>query len=126
MKEIKFVVEKNNDGYWASREEHEGVIGAYGETITDLKKDIVTAYNLYQDKIKITADQVKLQFDIASFFELYGGVIAAAGIGKRTGIQKSLISEYVNGKRKPSRKQINRLLSTINDLGRELAEIEIA
>jgi hypothetical protein len=126
MEKLKFIVEKNKDGYWASREEADGIIGAYGETLLDLKTDIVTAYNLYQDKIKITPDNVQLQFDITSFFELYSGVIAAAGIGKRAGMQKSLISEYVNGKRKPSKKQIDRLLTTINDLGRELSEVEIA
>lgn len=126
MEKLKFVVEKNPDGYWAHREEPGTVIGGYGETLTELKADVVNAYNLLHDDKKINEEQVVFQFDISSFFELYSGIVAAAGIGKRAGMQKSLISEYVNGKKKPSKRQVERLLSTIKQLGRELSEVEIA
>jgi hypothetical protein len=125
MKKISFTVEKNADGYWAHRTEPGGVVGAYGVTLDELKADIVEAYNLFQDEVKITMDSVLLQFNVSSFFELYSGVVAAAGIGKRAGMQKSLISDYVNRKKRPSKKQIERLVATIKELGRELAEVEI-
>lgn len=126
MEKLKFIVEKNSDGYWAHRAEPGGVIGAYGKTLPELKTDAVAAYNLFKDNEKTAEDQIVFQFDISSFFELYSGIVAAAGIGKRAGMQKSLISEYVNGKRKPSKKQVERLLTTIKQLGRELSEVEIA
>ena len=126
MDKLKFIVEKNDDGYWAHREEQNGVIGAYGEDLSGLKADIVKACNLFHGGAEITHDDISLQFDVSSFFEIYSGIVAAAGIGKRAGVQKSLISEYVKGKKKPSKKQIDRLLSTIKQLGRELSEVEIA
>ena len=57
MEKLKFKVEKNPDGYWAYREEPGGLIGAYGETLFDLREEIVVAYNLSQDETKITAEQ---------------------------------------------------------------------
>ena len=63
MEKIIFKVEKNRDGYWGHYIEAGGVVGAYGNTITELKADIVTAYNLFQQDGKITAEQVAFQFE---------------------------------------------------------------
>jgi hypothetical protein len=126
MKKLKFIVEKNADGYWAHREEPgNNLIAAMGETLSQLRAEIVTAYNLYQDneKKKITEEQISLDFDLPSFFKLYKE-INATGIGRRIGMQKSLISEYVNGKKKPSEKQKQKILDGIKSLVKELSEIE--
>jgi hypothetical protein len=129
MKRIKFVVEKNEDGYWAhTTVSGFGVIGGYGETLAELKKDVVQGYNFaYNDnpQKQITEEQIQLSLDLSAFFDLYSGIVAAAGVGMRVGMQKSLISDYKNGVKKASEKQIKKLLLEINKLGRELADIEI-
>jgi hypothetical protein len=128
MKTIQFTVEKTSDGFSAYREEHgNNLIATMGADLKDLKSNIVEAYNLYQSespKNQISEGQINLQFDLPSFFEFYNEINASA-LGKRIGMHKSLISEYANGKRKPSDKQVKKILTGIRELGRELTELDI-
>ncbi|MEO6978809.1 MAG: helix-turn-helix transcriptional regulator [Mucilaginibacter sp.] len=128
MKKINFVVEKTGTGFSAYYEDNDNILAATtGSNIPELKNNILESYNLFaehQQRQPITAAQVGLQFDLSSFFEFYKEINAAA-LGRRIGINKSLISEYVNGKRTPSEKQVQRILTGIKQLGRELTELEI-
>lgn len=128
MKKLDFIIEKGKDGYGAYREEKGlGLITTMGNTVAEVKKNIVEAYNLFAEvsgKAEITEEQIELKYDLASFFEFYQEINVSA-LGKRIGMQKSLLSEYKNGSRKPSDKQVNRILTGIKDLGRELSEIEL-
>jgi hypothetical protein len=40
-------------------------------------------------------------------------------------MHKSLLSEYVNGKRQPSEKQAEKVLQGIRDLGKELSNVGV-
>ena len=128
MKNFPFTVEKTPDGFSAYREEPgNNLVCTTGADLKELKTNIVAAYNLYQSenpKNQISENQVALQFDLSSFFEFYREINASA-LGKRIGMHKSLMSEYINGKRKPSVKQVKKILTGIKDLGRELTELEI-
>jgi hypothetical protein len=46
--------------------------------------------------------------------------------GNRTGMHKSLLSEYINGKRTLSGKQVIKILNGVKELGKELTQLEIA
>jgi hypothetical protein len=109
MKTIEFIIGKTQTGFDAYREEPgNNLIATTGANISELKTNIVEAYNLYlQEKTDppIVADQITFKYDIPSFFEFYKEINASA-LGKRIGMHKSLLSEYVNGKRKPSDKQV--------------------
>ncbi len=128
MKKINFIVEKTNTGFSAYYEDNDSILAATtGSNIPELKENILESYNLFAEHQKrqpITASQIGLQFDLSSFFEFYKEINASA-LGRRIGINKSLISEYVNGKRTPSEKQVQRILTGIKQLGRELTELEI-
>jgi hypothetical protein len=129
MRNIKYTVEKTSDGFSAYREEPgNSLIATMGSDLKELKSNIVRAYNLYQSenpKNKINDAQISLQFDLPSFFEFYSEINASA-LDKRIGMHKSLISEYVNGKRKPSDKQVKKILTGIKELGKELTDLDIA
>ncbi|MBV8389061.1 MAG: helix-turn-helix transcriptional regulator [Mucilaginibacter sp.] len=128
MASLKFIVEKTSTGYSAYREEKNGVIGTTGNNLNHLKDNIVEAYNLYAEEFKkkeIAVENIELQFDLASFFEFYPEINVSA-LGARIGMHKSLLSEYINGKKTPSEKQIKRVLLGIRTLGDELAHLEIA
>ena len=129
MKNIRFIVEKTSDGFTAYREEPgNNLISTMGDDLKELKSNLIQAHNLYQSenpKNQINESQIALQCDLPSFFEFYDEINASA-LGKRIGMHKSLISEYVNGKRKPSDKQVRKILTGIKELGRELTELEIA
>jgi transcriptional regulator with XRE-family HTH domain len=124
---VKFNVEKTSTGYSAYREEKNGMILTTGSNLEELRKNILEAYNLHQEergKNHIEYRLVSLQFDLSSFFEFYPEINTSA-LGARIGMHKSLLSEYINGKRKPSDKQIHKILLGVKELGKELTQLEI-
>lgn len=127
MKKVEFIIEKGPDGYGAYREEKGlGVITTMGDSVAAIRSGIVEAYNLFAEeagKAAITVEQVELKYDLASFFEFYKEINVSA-LGKRIGMNKTVLSEYKNGSRKPSDKQVKRILEGVKDLGRELAGLE--
>ena len=129
MKTILFIVGKTRTGFDAYREEAgNNLIATTGSNITELKENILEAYNLYLSDREVPAisiDQITFQFDLPSFFVFYKEINASA-LGKRIGMHKSLISEYVNGKRKPSEKQVKKILGGVKELAKELSELDLA
>ncbi|MEO6522253.1 MAG: helix-turn-helix transcriptional regulator [Mucilaginibacter sp.] len=127
MKKVDFIIEKGQDGYGAYREEAGGLVSTMGDTVSEIRTNIVEAYNMYASeagKSEITTDQIELKYDLPSFFEFYREINASA-LGKRIGMHKSLLSEYINGGKKPSDNQVKRILTGIKELGRELSELEL-
>ena len=127
MRALKFNVERTSTGYSAYREEKDGIIITTGANLGELRKNILEAYNLHLEqhgKKDISAGQVALQFDLPSFFEFYPEINTSA-LGARIGMHKSLLSEYINGKRTPSEKQVHKIFTGIKELGKELTQLEI-
>jgi|SRR6185312_10398047 len=127
MKALKFNVERTSTGYSAYREEKNGIIITTGANLGELRKNILEAHNLHLEengKKVVSADQIALQFDLPSFFEFYPEINTSA-LGNRIGMHKSLLSEYINGKRIPSDKQVHKILNGVKELGKELTQIEI-
>ena len=46
-------------------------------------------------------------------------------LAKRIGMNESLLSQYVTGKKKPSAAQITKILNGIQEIGRELSNINL-
>jgi transcriptional regulator with XRE-family HTH domain len=65
-----------------------------------------------------------MRLDIAQFFEYYK-VINSSALAERIGISQSLLSQYANRIKTPSEKQVNRILTSIKDLGKELTHLEL-
>ncbi|MCZ4244946.1 helix-turn-helix domain-containing protein [Pedobacter punctiformis] len=128
MKKLDFIIEKGADGYGAYREEKGlGLITTMGDTVAEVRDNIVDAYNLFAEEVgkePITKVHIKLKYDLASFFEFYKEINVSA-LGKRIDMQKSLLSDYKNGNRKPSDKQVKKILTGIKELGKELSELEL-
>ena len=127
MKALKFNVERTSTGYSAYREEKNGIIVTTGANLGELRSNILESYNLYLEqngKKNISSDQIAFQFDLSSFFEFYPEINTSA-LGARIGMHKSLLSEYINGKRSPSYKQVSKILNGVKELGKELIQIEI-
>jgi hypothetical protein len=128
MKTIKFIVGKTATGFDAYAEKN-GIIVAVttGADLTEIRNNAVEAYNFWlaeQGKLQITGAQLKLEFDLASFFEFYKE-INARSLAKRIGMNQTLLSQYVNGIKKPSDKQVQKILAGVRQLGRELTELEL-
>ena len=128
MKNYKFVVERTQTGFSAFAEDENLPVFTTGKDFEELKKNILEALNLYLEhahKKAATAENIITKLDLPSFFEFYS-VINAKALSKRINMNESLLSQYVNGKKEPSEKQIQKILTGIKDLGKELMQVEIA
>lgn len=123
MKKITVIVEKSNTGYSAYTEDYPAF--TTGKTLDELKANMVDGLNLYfEEKGKqVSIEDLFFQMDLPSFFELYP-VINAAALSKRVGMNKSLLSQYVNGKKKASEKQVQRIMEGVREIGKELSQVQ--
>ena len=128
MKKYKFLVERTQTGYSAFIEDENIPVFTTGKDFEELKANMLEALNLYLDyseKKLVTAENIITKIDLPSFFEFYS-VINAKALSKRINMNESLLSQYVTGKKEPSEKQINRILTGVKELGKELMQLEIA
>jgi predicted RNase H-like HicB family nuclease len=122
MKKITIIVEKTETGYSAYSENYP--VYTVGNNLDELKLNILEALNLYLEdsKNKITLDDLKITLDLPQFFQFYK-VINAKALSERIGMNQSLLSQYINGNKKPSPSQTQKILKGVQQIGRELSEI---
>ena len=129
MKKINFKVEKTSDGYTALYQAADGgIIFTDGDTLTSLKANALDALNLtleHQKKKQADENSISLQIDLPSFFDYYK-VINTSQLASRLKINRSLLTQYINGVKKPSQTQTQRILQGVNSLGRELSAIDFS
>lgn len=119
-----FVVEKTNTGF--SSYAKNIPVFTTGKTINELYENIIEASNLYfeENQLRINSKNIKLEIDLEQFFKHYK-VINAKHLAARINMNESLLSQYVNGKKKPSAKQTQKILDGIHQIGKELTEIQL-
>lgn len=128
MKKIKkiitFIIEKTNTGFSAYTIELP--IYTTGSTINQLFNNIIEATNLYYEdvELEITSKNIKLEIDFKQFFKHYK-VLNAKHLASRINMNESLLSQYVSGKKKPSKKQTQKILDGIHAIGKELTELQL-
>ncbi|RPD41344.1 XRE family transcriptional regulator [Chitinophaga barathri] len=127
MKKIVFIVEKTGTGYSAYAVDDKFPVGTAAANMTELRQNILDAMNTWRE-LKglpdVSEKDVMIRLDLAQFFEYYK-VINSSALAERIGISQSLLSQYANRIKIPSEKQVNRILSSIKDLGKELTHLEL-
>ena len=122
---VILTVIKEDTGYSANTTIGKNFITTESETIEELKAQVLEAINLtFEDKgFCYSIDEINLKPDLASFFEFYK-VINAKALSERIGMNQSLLAQYINGTKKPSPTQTQRILKGVQQVGRELASIQ--
>jgi hypothetical protein len=121
---ITVTVEKTRTGFSAGAEKYP--VYTAGDSLDEIKTNVVDALNLFfthNGKSGISPSQIKLNLDLPSFFEYYK-VINASALAKKIGMHPSLLGQYIMGKKRPSTVQRERILKGVQEIGKELAEIE--
>lgn len=123
-KKIKMVVEKTETGFSAFSEEYP--VYTTGRTITELIDNAYEASNLYfEDKnIQISHENLKFEIDFKQFFQYYK-VLNSKFLADKIGMNPTLLSQYVQGHKKPSETQTEKILLGIQQIGKELSEINL-
>ena len=129
MKKIVFIVEKTDTGFSAYAEDFNNIpAGTTGDTMAELQNNILDAYNSVAELKGLneaTIDDITRQLDLPQFFDYYK-IINASALGARIGMDKTLLSQYVNGHKRASEKQVQRIMKGIKQLGSELASLELS
>lgn len=87
------------------------VADEYGISWPDLDEDL--SYEGFFDSRHIN--------DLHEFFKSHPELNVSA-IARRMGISQSLFAQYISGMKKPSAERLNAILSTIQEIGRELVD----
>ncbi len=121
---IKFKIEKTGTGFSAFSEDYP--VYTTGSTFRMIRKNCVEALNLYLDDNQhaVTEGDIQFEIDLRQFF-FYYRVINAKFLARRIGMNATLLSQYVRGNKKPSPGQVQRILKGIQEIGKELADLEI-
>ena len=119
---IKVIVEKTDTGFSAFSEVYP--IFTTGTYFSELLHNTVEATNFYliEQNSKISENNISFEIDIKQFFQYYR-VINSKFLAKRIGMHETLLSQYVQGRKKPSSSQTNKILSGIQEIGQELINI---
>ena len=122
---ITITVTKEDIGYSAGALVGGNFIATEAETFDELKTNIMEAVNLtFEDLGYIyNIDEIQFEYDLESFFDFYK-VINAKALSERIGMNQSLLAQYIKGIKKPSAPQVKRILKGVQQIGRELADVQ--
>lgn len=123
-KKIVVIIEKTRTGYSAYAEDTD--VFTTGRDIPTLHSNLLEALNLAYNEsgYEVGPANLKLRLDLRQFFQYYK-VLNANFLAERIGMNPSLLSQYVRGKKHPTSKQVDRIIRGIQHIGRELADIDL-
>lgn len=118
------IVEKTDTGFSAFSKDYP--IYTTGRTIPELIDNALEAANLLfeEDDTRIEQENLKFEIDFKQFFQYYK-VINAKFLANKIGMNPTLLSQYVQGRKKPSDAQTEKILLGIHQIGKELSEINL-
>lgn len=121
-KKITVVVEKTNTGFSAYPPDYP--VATTGGSIIELQTNILEVLNFYfeEEGYEVSKSNIHLQIDLQQFFQYYK-VLNARHLAEKIGMNPTLLSQYVSGKKKPSQVQSQRILVGIQNIGKELSEL---
>lgn len=132
MERIIMNISASKDMFGAFSENCEGIYAA-GDTIEATKADTYEAIRLIKKNLpedrwpeQIKGEfEIEWKFDVPSFLEYYGGIMSLAGMERLTGINQKQLSNYLNHRAVPRRKQADRIINGMHQFARELLSITL-
>ncbi len=122
-KKIKMIIEKTDTGFSAYSKEYS--IYTTGNTVPELINNAYEAAQLYfEDEYEVSPGSLVFEIDFKQFFQYYN-VLNAKFLAKRIGMNPTLLSQYVQGRKKPSERQTRKILKGIHQIGQELSEMNL-
>jgi len=122
MKKINMTLEKTSTGFSAYAKSYP--IFTTGISMPDLINQAYEAAQLYfeEEKIIISLKQIVFEIDFAQFFQHYK-VLNAKFLAEKIDMNPTLLSQYIQGHKKPGPNQTAKILSGIQQIGQELSEL---
>lgn len=101
-----------------------GIIGE-GNTVNEAKEDFLNVFNAYKADGEYVPEGLVFDFcyDVPSFLAYYSKRLSLAGLERITGIAQGQLSHYVTGRRKPSKKTVEKIQNALHAFGNELSHV---
>jgi len=118
------IVEKTNTGFSAFSEG--SPIYTTGKTVPELINNAYEAAQLYfeEENVKVIHENIKFEVDFKQFFQYYK-VLNSKFLAEKIGMNPTLLSQYIQGHKKPSENQTEKILTGIQQIGKELSEMNL-
>ena len=122
--EVMITVEKTETGFSAYARDYP--IFTTGTTVSELMTNGFEAVQLYfeDESIALSREDLRYEIDFQQFFKYYK-ILNARVLAEKIGMNPSLLSQYVKGHKKPSAKQVQKILDGIHQVGSELVDISL-
>jgi len=126
MKQVKIIIERSKDAYWAYAEKLEGVSGV-GDTVQEAKQSALKGIEIQKQLGNIPDKdyQVVFKFDTQSLLNYYNKIFTNAALERMTGINQKQIQHYATGLKKPRPTQTKKIETALHRLGSELMAVEL-
>jgi len=133
MKKVKVYIEKSEYGYSAYMDDTVLDYSCIGEgktveeTVSDFKKAYAEMRAHFAKEGK-RFEEVNFEFfyDTASFLQEYAPAFSLAGLERITGVNQTMLGHYLHGRRKPSKKTVERIEKGVYNFARELSALHFA
>ncbi|MDR1557285.1 MAG: hypothetical protein LBS88_09705 [Tannerellaceae bacterium] len=131
MKTLKVIISKTSKGVFAHLPQVERYVIAR-DSVVKLKKDLRKSLRfhidgLYEEEREEWMDEVydfEYAFhDIPSLIEAYSEFINESNLARISGIEETLMHQYVSGAKRPARKTLERIENGLREYANELRSI---
>jgi len=124
VSKLKMIVEKTDTGFSAFAEDLP--IYTTAKTIPELLNNSYEAARLYfeNEDVNLKKESINYEIDFRQFFQ-YFRVLNSKFLAERIHMNPTLLSQYIQGSKKPSVHQTEKIIKGIHDIGKELLEIEL-
>lgn len=134
MNTVKAFIERGKDGTFGVYVDLEDSTLNYGihgdgKTVAEAVEDFNSGYEeMKASYVERNKNFVEAEFtflyDVASFLGYYGNILSLAGLERLTGVNQGQLSHYVTGRRKPSKRTIEKIEKKLQAFGKELNQVQ--
>ena len=133
MKYVKVFIEPSEFGFSAYMDDTPLNYSCLGEgkTINQTVNDCNMSYAGMKESFEEDGqvfEEIQYEFYIepAAFLKEYGRVFSLAGLQRITGVNQTQLGHYLHGRRKPSKKTVERIRVGVQRFAHELSTVQFA
>jgi hypothetical protein len=128
---VKVIIERNDNGWHSAYMDDDritfGILGegnTVQETIEDFMLGCDEMKEVYAEQGREFPElELEFKYDTASFLSSYSNILSLAGLSRLTGLNQGQLSHYVTGRKKPTKRTVEKIQSSIHAFGKELSQV---
>jgi len=129
---VKVIIEQNGKGRYSAFIDDDritfGILGE-GKTVEETIEDFKIGYQEMKETYQSVGKEIpelefEFKYDTASFLSVYSNVLSLAGLSRLTGLNQGQLSHYVTGRKRPTRRTVEKIKESVHTFGRNLCQVD--